>query len=87
MSAARVRLRPNTTTATRSAGLETVISWKDRFDANRWVAAIAVVNGRNETNSSSIRFSRTRSASAAWMNRVRVLCATQTPPMKAKLTK
>ena len=87
MSAARVRLRPNTTAATRSVGLETVTSWKDRFDANRWVAAIAVVKGRNETNSSSIRFRRIRSGSAALMNRVRLLCAIQTPPMKVKLTK
>ena len=62
-------------------------SWKVRFDANRWVAAIAVVNGRNETNSKSIRFRRVRSGSAALMNRVRVLCAIQIPPMKVKLTK
>jgi len=55
--------------------------------ANRWVAAIAVVNGRNETNSRSTRFSRMRSESAALMNRVRLLWAIQTPPMKAKLTK
>jgi len=80
-------LRPNTTTATRSAEVETVTSWKDRFDSNRWVAAMAVVNGRKETKSSSIRFRRMRSESAALMNRVRVLCAIHTPPMKAKLTK
>ena len=61
MSAARVRLRPNTTAATRSAEVEMVISCRVRFDANRWVAAIAVVNGRNETNSRSIRFRRMRS--------------------------
>ena len=67
--------------------VEMVISCKLTFDANRWVAAIAVVNGRSETNSSSIRFSRMRSASAALMNRVRLLCAIHTPPMKAKLTK
>jgi hypothetical protein len=64
-----------------------VISRKERFDANRWVAAIAVVNGRNETSSRSIRFRRMRSGSAALMNRVRLLCAIHTPPMKAKLTK
>jgi hypothetical protein len=46
MSAARVRLRPNTTTATRSVELETVISWRDRFDVNRRVAVIAVVKER-----------------------------------------
>ncbi len=48
---------------------------------------MAVVNGRKETKSSSIRFRRMRSESAALMNRVRVLCAIHTPPMKAKLTK
>ena len=41
MSAARVRLRPNTTAATRSVEEEMVISWSLRFDANRWVATIA----------------------------------------------
>ena len=64
-----------------------VISRKERCDANRWVAAIAVVNGRNGTSSRSIRFRRMRSGSAALMNRVRLLCAIHTPPMKAKLTK
>jgi hypothetical protein len=54
-------LRPNTTAATRSVEVEMVISRRERFDANRWVAAIAVVNGRNETNSRSIRFRRMRS--------------------------
>jgi hypothetical protein len=54
MSDARVRLRPNRTAATRSAELETVTSWRLRFDSNKWVAAMAVVKGRNETNSRSI---------------------------------
>jgi hypothetical protein len=87
MSAARVKLTPNTTAATRSAVVEMVMSWRVTFDANRWMAAIPVVNGRNETNSRSIRFRRIRSASAALTNRVRLLCAIQTPPMKAKLMK
>jgi hypothetical protein len=87
MSAARVKLRPNRTAATRSVGLEILISWRLRFDANKCVAAMAVVKGRNETNSRSTRLSRMRSGSAALRNRVMLLCAIHTPPMNAKLTK
>jgi hypothetical protein len=43
-------LSPNKTAATRSVGLEILISWRVRFDANKCVAAMAVVKGRNETN-------------------------------------
>jgi hypothetical protein len=51
------------------------------------VATIAVVKGRNETNRSSVRLRRMRVGSAALMNRVMLLCAIHTPPMKAKLPK
>jgi hypothetical protein len=87
MSAASVKLRPNKTAATRSVGLETLTSWRLRFDANKCVAAIAVVKGRNEANSRSRRLRRMSSGSAALRNRVMLLCAIHTPPMNAKLTK
>ena len=46
-----------------------------------------VVNGSNDTNSSSTRLRRISVASTALMKWLTVLWATQTPPMKAKLTK
>jgi hypothetical protein len=47
-------LSPNKTTATRSATPAYPISRfsKERNETNRWVAAIAVVKGRNETTPS-----------------------------------
>jgi len=73
MSAARVRLSPNITTAARSAARSVrVTAWsaKGRNDGNRWVDAIAVVKGRNETNSKSSRLSRMSPRSVALTNRV-----------------
>jgi hypothetical protein len=80
-------LSPHTTAATRSASPGPA-AWlsKARNDAKRWVAAIAVVHGMNDTDSCSVRFRHMRAGSAALMNRVVSLCAIHTPSLNAKLT-
>ena len=55
--------------------------------SSRWLASRLVVKGRNETKSRRTRLRPIITWSAALVNRVRLLCAIQTPPMKAKLTK
>ena len=90
MSAARVRFTPKSTTARRSGpkpGCGSVTWSIGSTEANRCVARMPVVNGSSDTNSSSTRLRRMSVASTALMKWLTVLCATHTPPMKAKLTK
>ena len=89
MSAARVRFRPNTTAARRSIEVEMVISCKLRFDANSEQVGRGDRGGEREERDEQQehQVQPHEVGVGGLMNRVRLLWAIQTPPMKAKLTK